>query len=80
MGSNPSFFKGGQNPVEKVSLNDAKEFVVKLSAKIGKKYRLLSGSEWEYMARAGSTFKYPWGAMSEQNGWRQTKPFFCLVG
>jgi formylglycine-generating enzyme required for sulfatase activity len=61
MGSNPSYFKGGRNPVEKVSWKDAKAFVVKLSAKTGKKYRLLSESEWEYVARAGSVSKYPWG-------------------
>jgi formylglycine-generating enzyme required for sulfatase activity len=61
MGSNPSRFKGGRNPVERVSWNDAKAFVGKLSAKTGKRYRLLSESEWEYMARAGSTSKYPWG-------------------
>ena len=44
-----------------VSWDDAKAFVVKLSAKTGKKYRLLSESEWEYVARAGSRSKYPWG-------------------
>jgi formylglycine-generating enzyme required for sulfatase activity len=61
MGKNPSEFKGAKRPVEKVSWNDAKSFVKKLSAQTGKEYRLLSESEWEYMARAGSTTKYPWG-------------------
>ncbi|MBC8451789.1 MAG: SUMF1/EgtB/PvdO family nonheme iron enzyme, partial [Rhodospirillaceae bacterium] len=61
MGSNPSRFKGARNPVDKVSWKDAKAYVGKLSAKTGKEYRLLSESEWEYMARAGSTSKYPWG-------------------
>ena len=61
MGSNPSKVKGGRNPVEKVSWNGAKAFVGKLSTKTGKRYRLLSESEWEYMARAGSTSDYPWG-------------------
>ena len=42
MGWNPSRFKGGRNPVESISWNDAKAFLAKLSAKTGKKYRLLS--------------------------------------
>lgn len=61
MGSNPSFFKGGRNPVGDISWQDAKQYVRKLSAKTGKEYRLLSEAEWEYMARAGSSTKYPWG-------------------
>jgi formylglycine-generating enzyme required for sulfatase activity/peptidoglycan hydrolase-like protein with peptidoglycan-binding domain len=61
MGSNPSRFKGDRNPVEKVSWEDAKDFVRRLSAKTGKEYRLLSEAEWEYVARAGSRTKYPWG-------------------
>jgi len=61
MSKNPSHFKGARKPVENVSWDDAKSFVKKLSAQTGKEYRLLSESEWEYMARAGSTTKYPWG-------------------
>ena len=61
MGNNPSKFKGARRPVEKVSWNDAKSFIKKLSEQTGKEYRLLSESEWEYMARAGSTTRYPWG-------------------
>jgi len=61
MGMNPSEFNGAQRPVEKVSWEDAKAFVKKLSEQTGKEYRLLSESEWEYMVRAGSTTKYPWG-------------------
>jgi formylglycine-generating enzyme required for sulfatase activity len=61
MGNNPSEFKGARKPVENVSWEDAKSFIKKLSAQTGKVYRLLSESEWEYMARAGSTTKYPWG-------------------
>ena len=61
MVSNPSRFKGSRNPVENVSWNDAKEFVRKLSTKAGKKYRLLSEAEWEYMARAGSSTKWSCG-------------------
>ncbi len=61
MGKNPSKFKGARKPVDRVSWKDAKLFVFQLSAQTGKEYRLLSESEWEYMARAGSTTKYPWG-------------------
>ena len=60
-GGNPSEFKGERNPVEKVSWNDAKDFVKRLNAKTGKEYRLLSEAEWEHVARAGSRTKYPWG-------------------
>ena len=61
MGNNPSEFKGARRPVEMVSWEDAKSFIKKLSEQTGKEYRLLSEAEWEYMARAGSTTKYPWG-------------------
>ena len=61
MGKNPSEFKGSQKPVENVSWDEAKSFVKKLSEQTGKEYRLLSEAEWEYMPRAGSTTKYPWG-------------------
>mgnify|MGYP002863103881 CR=1 FL=1 len=42
MGSNPSYFKGGRNPVEEVVWDDAKAYVRKLSTQTGKEYRLLS--------------------------------------
>ncbi len=54
-------FKGARKPVVQESWEDAKSFIKKLSEQTGKEYRLLSESEWEYMARAGSTTKYPWG-------------------
>jgi formylglycine-generating enzyme required for sulfatase activity len=55
MGNNPSHFaKSGDNfPVEKVSWNDAHEFIKKLNEKTGKQYRLPSEAEWEYACRAG---------------------------
>ena len=61
MGKKPTWFKGPQIPVQEVTWQDAKSFAKKLSEQTGKEYRLLSESEWEYMARAGSTTKYPWG-------------------
>ncbi len=58
MGSNPSSFKGCPNcPVEQVSWDDIQQFISKLNAKTGKKYRLPSEAEWEYAARGGKKSK-----------------------
>ncbi|MDO4802020.1 MAG: formylglycine-generating enzyme family protein [Prevotellaceae bacterium] len=54
MGSNPSNFKGGNNPVEQVSWNDSQEFISRLNAATGQRFRLPTEAEWEYAARGGS--------------------------
>ena len=51
----------GNRPVINVSWEDAQSYVRWLSNKTGKSYRLLSESEWEYVARAGTTTRYNWG-------------------
>ncbi|SJM89062.1 formylglycine-generating enzyme family protein [Crenothrix polyspora] len=62
MEKNPSKFKGDFKPVEKVSWNDAQEFIKRLNAKEGgTNYRLPTEAEWEYAARAGSTTLYSFG-------------------
>ena len=53
---------GGNHPVVGVSWWDAQAFIHWLNSKIGKeKYRLLSESEFEYAARAGTATVYSWG-------------------
>ena len=51
----------GNRPVVDVSWNDSREYVRWLSSETGRSYRLLSESEWEYVARAGTTTRYWWG-------------------
>ena len=46
---------GRRQPVINVSWDDATAYVQWLSQLTGKAYRLLSESEWEYVARSGTT-------------------------
>ena len=55
MHANPSFFRGQDRPVEKVTWNQAVAFC----AKVGK--RLPTEQEWERAIRAGTTSPYYWG-------------------
>ena len=51
----------GRRPVINVDWEDAQAYVEWLSEKTGEGYRLLSESEWEYVARAGTGTRYWWG-------------------
>ena len=51
----------GNRPVINVSWEDAQSYVLWLSTRTGHKYGLLSESEWEYVARAGTDTRYSWG-------------------
>ena len=71
MGSNPSAFSncGDNCPVERVSWEDAKQFVSRLSAKTGKTYRLPSEAEWEYACRARGRQEYCGSDSADDVAW-----------
>ncbi len=62
---NPSYFKGDDRPVERISWYDALELCARLNFKInftaGRDYRLPSEAEWEYACRAGTTTPFYFG-------------------
>jgi len=75
MGSNPSFFKGPDRPVEKVRWQTASSYC----AKLGK--RLPSEEEWEFSVQAGEAKRFYWGdgwdgdyAWGKINADKQTHP------
>ena len=59
--TDPSYFKGDDCPVERVSWYEAMEFCARLSAHTGREHRLPTEAEWEYACRAGTTTRYHFG-------------------
>ncbi|MBQ7741805.1 MAG: formylglycine-generating enzyme family protein [Bacteroidaceae bacterium] len=57
MGSNPSYFKGDNLPVECVSWDDCQTFIQKLNQLTGEHFRLPTEAEWEFAARGGNKSK-----------------------
>jgi len=62
LNADPSKFKGGNLPVEKVSWDDAKEFCDRLSKKTTRKtFDLPTEAQWEHACRAGTTTPFHFG-------------------
>ena len=57
----PGFAQSGRDPAVCIDWAEAKAYAAWLRARTGKPYRLLSESEWEYAARAGSVSANYWG-------------------
>ena len=66
MGNNPSKFQGDRLPVERVSWDDAQQFIAKLNAMTGKHYRLPTEAEWEYAARSRGR-RENWAGTSDES-------------
>ena len=54
MGENPSYFKGDNLPVERVSWDDCQTFIRKLNEITKQNFRLPTEAEWEFAARGGN--------------------------
>ena len=62
MGSNPSYFKGDNLPVEQVSWEECQTFIKKLNSLLskelgGKRFALPTEAQWEFAARGGNQSK-----------------------
>ena len=72
MGSNPSYFKGADLPVERVSWSDCHEFIRRLNALTGLNFKLPTEAQWEYAARGGRLskgYKYSGSNNLGEVGW-----------
>ena len=66
MGINPSHHEGDDLPVEQVSWVDTQEFIKRLNAMTGKRYRLPTEAEWEFAAIGGQAAGAKRGAGQEE--------------
>ncbi|MEK8020315.1 MAG: SUMF1/EgtB/PvdO family nonheme iron enzyme [Candidatus Parabeggiatoa sp.] len=64
---NPSFPQQDDQPVVRISWNDAMAYIDWLTQQTDQKYCLPSEAQWEYAARAGTDTDYWWGNEIGQN-------------
>jgi len=57
----PGFVQTDEHPVVCINSADTNAYLTWLSKATGQKYRLPNNGEWEYVARAGSSYNYWWG-------------------
>lgn len=72
MGSNPSYFHGGELPVERVSWEDCQAFIAMLNDLTNQNFRLPTEAEWEFAARGGNDsqgYKYAGGNTLSEVAW-----------
>lgn len=72
MGTNPSAFDGSQKPVERVTWEDCIEFIQRLNALTGERFRLPTEAEWEFAARGGNFsngYRYAGSNNINEVGW-----------
>jgi formylglycine-generating enzyme required for sulfatase activity len=71
----------GRHPVIDVDWEDARDYVVWLTERTGKPYRLLSEAEWEYCCRAGNTTAYSTGdTITQDQAQLQGSPTTLMLG
>ena len=74
MGSNPSYHKGADFPVEYITWEEQLQFVDRLNAMTGMSFRIPTEAEWEFAARGGKLshgYDYAGGNDLDEVAWHR---------